>query len=85
MFMLTCKQASRLTSQSLDRPLSWSERMQLKFHLFICNACRRFNRQLRLLSDAVKRIAHLTEHDHSIQLSTEAKQRITQAIEINNH
>lgn len=84
MFMLTCKQASRLVSQSLDRPLSWSEHTQLKFHLFICKACQQFSQQLRLLSLAIKSMTQLTEHDGSIQLSSEAKNRITQAIISNN-
>lgn len=76
MFMLTCKQASRLVSQSLDRPLSWSERAKLKFHLMICNACRHFSRQLSLLSHALKRLVQQTENDSSIQLSLQAKERI---------
>jgi len=80
MFMLTCKQASRLVSQSLDRPLSWSERARLRFHLFICDACTHFNRQLRLLSNAVKRMAQYTENDSAIQLSLEARDRISREI-----
>lgn len=82
--MITCKQASELVSQSLDRPLLWSERAQLKFHLFICAACHRFNNQLRLLSHALKRMTHETESDLSIELSLEARVRITQAINSNN-
>lgn len=80
--MLTCKQASQLISQSLDRPLSWSDRMQLRFHLFICDACTRFNRQLNQLRAAVQRIRHDTENDGSIQLPLDAKARISS--EINN-
>lgn len=80
MFMLTCKQASRLVSQSLDRPLSLSERTKLRFHLFICDACTHFNRQLRLLSNTVKRMAQYTENDSSIQLSLEARDRISREI-----
>ena len=78
--MLTCKQASQLVSQSLDRPLSWSERIRLRFHLCICDACNHFNRQLRLLSHAVKRMAQYTENDSTIQLSLEAKDRISREI-----
>ena len=83
--MLTCKQASQIISQSLDNPLSRSDRMKLKFHLFICNACTRFNQQLRLIKDAVQRIKFDTENDTSIQLSLDAKVRINQAVESNNH
>ncbi len=57
--------------------------MKLKFHLFICNACTHFNRQLRLIKNAVLRIKSETENDASIQLSLEAKARINQVIESN--
>lgn len=84
-FMLTCKQASQIISQSLDNPLSWSDRMRLKFHLLICNACNRFNQQMRLLNIAVKQVIQTTENDNTIQLSLEAKARMTKAIESKNH
>jgi hypothetical protein len=83
--MLTCKQASQIISRSLDNPLSWSDRMKLKFHLFICDACNRFNQQLRLLNSALKRLIQTTESDSSIQLGLEAKARITSAIESKKH
>lgn len=78
--MLTCKQASQLISQSLDRPLSLSSRLQLKFHLFICNACTRFNFQLNQLRVAVRRIRQETENDSAVQLPLDAKARITNGI-----
>jgi len=78
--MLNCKQASQIISQSLDNPLSWSDRTKLKFHLFLCRACNRFSHQLRLLSDAIQRIKNDTENDNSIELSLEAKARISHRI-----
>jgi hypothetical protein len=83
--MLTCKQASQIISQSLDNPLSRSDRMKLKFHLFICNACTRFNQQLHLIKTAVQRMKLETENDTTIQLTVEAKARINQAIDSNHH
>jgi hypothetical protein len=83
--MLKCKQASQLISQSLDRPLSWFDRVQLRFHLFICDACNSFNRQLNQLRAAVQRITQHTENDSTIQLPLEVKARITSAIESKNH
>lgn len=83
--MLTCKQASQIISQSLDNPLSRSDRMKLKFHLFICNACTRFNQQLHLIKTVVQRMKHETENDDTIQLTVEAKARINQAIDSNHH
>jgi hypothetical protein len=83
-FLLNCKEASKIISQSLDNPLSWSDRMKLKLHLFICNACTRFNQQLRLIKNAVLRIKLETENDASIQLSLDAKARINRAVESNH-
>jgi hypothetical protein len=81
--MLTCKQASQLVSQSLDRPLSWSERMQLRFHLLICNVCRHFKQQLNQLLIAIEQLKNETVLDQTIQLSTDAKTKILQVIESN--
>ena len=81
--MLNCREASQLISQSLDRPLSWSERWQLKIHLWMCNACRRFKQQLNQLKQHLKILMQQTEHDESIQLSQAAKQAILQKIDQN--
>lgn len=83
--MMTCQQASQLISQSLDHPLSWSDRFNLRLHLFICDACTRFNRQLHVIKNAVLRMRFETEHDTSIQLSLAAKVKIQQAIAAKNH
>lgn len=77
--MLNCKQASKLISQSLDRPLSWAERCQLKLHLIICTPCRRFSRQLKLLAAAIHLRSKIIENDQDIKLSPEVKNRILQA------
>lgn len=77
--MLNCKQASKLVSLSLDRPLSWSERWQLKLHLFICNSCRRFAKQLKLLAAAIHLRNKIMENDQDIKLSPAVKNQILQA------
>jgi hypothetical protein len=51
--MLKCKQASELISQSQDRELTLQERIQLKFHLFICTGCTNCNRQITLIHKAM--------------------------------
>ncbi|HYN55460.1 MAG TPA: zf-HC2 domain-containing protein [Methylotenera sp.] len=79
-YMLTCKQASKLISQSFDRRLSWSNRLQLRLHLFICNACTRFKFQLNQLRAAVLHLRQDTENDSTIQLPSEAKARIASGI-----
>ena len=46
--MLTCKKATRLMSDSLDRPLGRGERLNLRLHLFFCRGCRAFRSQILL-------------------------------------
>ncbi len=53
---IPCKHAHRLLSERMDRPLSTGERWRLRLHLAICDVCSRFDRQLSLLSAAVRRI-----------------------------
>ena len=51
---LTCKDASRLISQGMDRRLSFMERIALRLHVRVCDACTRFSRQLGFLRRALK-------------------------------
>jgi hypothetical protein len=78
--MLSCKQASKLLSQSLDRKLSWKERFELRFHLFICDVCTRFAKQLKIMQKAINDMVKAWEQDESIHLSQEAKVRIAEKI-----
>ena len=75
--MLTCKDASRLQSQSQDRPLHLGERLSLRLHLLICDNCRRFKQQLNLIRRACQKV---NEPDgmgvHGKGLPPEAKARI---------
>ncbi len=52
--MLSCKQASLLMSQALDRRLSFGEKISLRLHLVICVGCRRFERQMAFLRSACR-------------------------------
>lgn len=53
--MLSCRQASELMSQEMDRPLSLGERLGLRLHVLICSACDNYRRQMRVLRDACSR------------------------------
>lgn len=78
--MLTCKKASQLLSQSLDRRLNWRERCSLKLHLMLCDVCTRFAKQLKLLRNVIKQMITATESDEQIQLSQLARERITNVL-----
>ena len=51
---LTCKEASRLQSQAMDRSLSLGERVSLRLHTTVCDACTRVGRQLAFLRRAMR-------------------------------
>jgi putative zinc finger protein len=51
---LSCKEASRLISQGMDRRLSFPERIALRLHVGICDACTRFTRQVEFLRRALR-------------------------------
>jgi hypothetical protein len=53
--VITCKEASRLLSQSQDRPLGRFETWKLRMHLRLCDVCTRFGEQLRFMREALQR------------------------------
>jgi hypothetical protein len=55
--MLSCKEASRLVSQGLDRRLGFAERLALRLHLLICDGCTNFSKQVAFLRKAMARLA----------------------------
>ncbi len=52
--MMNCNRATRLTSESLERPLQRHERLGLRLHLMMCSGCRCFDQQARQLSAICK-------------------------------
>jgi hypothetical protein len=55
--LLTCKEATRLVSQGLDRRLGPAERLVLRLHLLICDGCTNFSKQAAFLRRALSRLA----------------------------
>lgn len=47
--MLNCENATRLMSESQERPLTVAERMPLKLHVMMCSGCRNFGVQMHVL------------------------------------
>jgi hypothetical protein len=54
--ILSCKEATRLVSQGLDRELGFGERVMLRVHLAICDGCTNFKSQVAFLRKAVKQL-----------------------------
>lgn len=55
--MLSCKQATELMSQEQDRRLGLAERVGLRLHVWICDGCANYRRQLGVLRAACRRFA----------------------------
>jgi hypothetical protein len=53
---LSCREASRLLSQRLERRLAFGERIALRLHLTVCDACTRLDAQLAFLRRAMDRL-----------------------------
>ena len=82
--MLSCKNASQIISQSLDRSLTIRERFALQLHLLICKYCKRFSQQLQTIRVNLKLTASAIENDDTIKMPANAKQRITDLIATNS-
>ncbi len=48
--MLSCKEATRLVSEGLDRELPFWRRMGLRLHVVMCRGCLRYTRQITALN-----------------------------------
>ena len=82
--MLTCKEATHLISESLDRDLPLHKRMGVRVHLFFCKFCRRYRRQLVFLQKAGRHYQAGAEGEEIPPfacLPPEARQRISKAID----
>lgn len=79
--MLNCKQTSLLVSQSLDRRLTWRERMGVRMHLWICVYCRRFVQQLALIRQQMKHWQQQALSTPEIRLPQPSRDRIAQELD----
>ena len=53
--MKSCREVHRLVIEAQDRKLGFSERLSMRVHLILCAACRRFDAQMDLLRQAIRR------------------------------
>ena len=61
--MLSCKQQVARSSDFLDGQLSFRQRLLVRHHLLFCPNCRRFIRQMRLLSTTLKKLPQALPED----------------------
>ena len=80
--MLSCKDVTRLISESMDRSLPLRKRIGVRFHLLICQFCARYERQLALIRETVRHLLAAEDAPGGPlgePLSEEAKERIGKA------
>ncbi len=80
--MLSCKEAIRLASEALDRPLPLGSRLGLRMHLLLCSACRAAARQMRALDSLIAR-RFARDRDPgttSPQVDPAVRERVRQAV-----
>ncbi len=56
--MLNCKQNTELLSQSLDRPITFREKLAMRLHLVMCRGCRNFEKQLTFMRKTSREWKH---------------------------
>lgn len=72
-----CHQASRLSSDALEHPLSWSDRIKLRLHLMMCGSCRHYHHSTQLLQATIHKICN--DELRSQKLPEQRKKEIIEA------
>ena len=76
---LPCSEATRLTSESLDRALPAHDRLAVRLHTLACLSCRRYRRQVLSLRRMATRLAG--QIDSSTRpLPDDVRERIKQSL-----
>jgi hypothetical protein len=85
--MLTCKEASLLVSKQMDVKLIWRERMALRLHVGMCDLCRRYMKDLKMLRIFLQKtgITHASGLLDTYKLSEHDRSRIQQALHTECH
>lgn len=69
---ISCKKAAELICRKEEKRISFWQRVQLNFHLFVCRVCKKLELQDRCIT---KHIANLQQHCQGC-LSEQEKQAI---------
>ncbi len=81
--MLSCKDVTRLISESMDHSLPLGKRVGVRLHLLICKFCARYERQLLLIRETVRRLVATEERPGEVpgeSMSVEARERIRKVL-----
>lgn len=85
LLMITCEKSAKLICEGLDRPLSFWERVQLRFHVTMCSACKAFQKQnealLRLFEQRFQKLSATRTETLPEDACERLKRRIQEAAE----
>lgn len=73
-----CQQASKLVSDAYERRLAPGERLRLRWHLLICSMCRAYERDIRRIESALRKLRG--DPPEGTSLPEEERQRISKAL-----
>jgi hypothetical protein len=76
----SCREATRLQSEAMDRPLRLRQRLGLRIHLFLCKWCRRYGRQIGFLRSVAQEREKHGEILPQQTLRHEAKERMKERL-----
>jgi hypothetical protein len=76
----SCRDAARLQSDAMERPVAAARKPGLWFHLLICGWCRRYGRQIRFLCRAAEEHPERFVEAGAEELKPEARERIKRKI-----
>ncbi|MGH9902921.1 MAG: zf-HC2 domain-containing protein [Pyrinomonadaceae bacterium] len=79
----TCRQLAPVMSESLERPLSFRERVTMRLHLWVCIWCVRYLEQLHVMRETLRAREAQVSNDESAAdatLPAEARERIKDAL-----
>lgn len=79
---LSCLKATELIEKELHFRLSYKEKLQLKIHKLMCEACQRYKKQTELLDKGIANAIKEIQLDDSMN---DLKKRIVKSLENNSN
>jgi len=78
--MISCKEASYLTSKKEEGKISLAERLKLAFHLMMCRFCKMFDKQNTFIAHHAKQMEDALADGNEVLLPETVKQRINDSM-----
>lgn len=79
--MPSCWEVSAMVSDSMDRWLPLRKRLAIRLHISMCSLCRRYEKQLHLLREGIRRYAGPEASVAQKSLTPSARERLRRALE----